>query len=405
MRDAQRRLIAHIALTAIVLTPLAAAAESAIDIKIHDQQARIHDVHLQLHQKRGELETVKVRVQTLQAQVDETNRNIAVVTSKLDDLAGQLRSTQRKLEWNRIQLLAAQETVRRHDAALAGRLVSAYEYGDLGYLEVLLAARTFDDFVERWNDIRYVIRQNQQTIRARRAALAQVAAIQASLTADQSALQALSERQRQQQHALDALADQRRGLLAAADQQRRNVATQVAQLDEISESAAAALESLIREREREEEARREAERQAALRAGHHIAPRLGAPGALSWPLSGPITSPFGMRLDPYTHRFHLHAGIDIAADMGTTITAAAGGQVIIAGWNDGGYGNMVVIEHGGSLSTLYGHMSHIYVAAGQAVQRGQAIGAVGSTGWSTGPHCHFEVRRSGTPVDPMSYLH
>ncbi len=123
-----------------------------------------------------------------------------------------------------------------------------------------------------------------------------------------------------------------------------------------------------------------------------------------WPVSGPISSPFGMRDNPVTHVFVLHSGIDIAVISGTTVTAAADGRVIVAGWDDGGCGNMIVIDHGGRLATQYCHLSQIYVGVGQDVQRGQAIAASGSTGHSTGPHLHFGVRIDGRPVDPMSYL-
>jgi murein DD-endopeptidase MepM/ murein hydrolase activator NlpD len=98
-----------------------------------------------------------------------------------------------------------------------------------------------------------------------------------------------------------------------------------------------------------------------------------------------------------------HSGIDFGADYGTVINAADSGTVIFAGWY-GGYGNAVIINHGGSITTLYGHTSELYVAEGQTVQRGQAIAAVGSTGLSTGPHLHFEVRQNGDPVDPAAYL-
>ncbi|HEY4442334.1 MAG TPA: M23 family metallopeptidase, partial [Candidatus Elarobacter sp.] len=128
-------------------------------------------------------------------------------------------------------------------------------------------------------------------------------------------------------------------------------------------------------------------------------------GQLSWPASGPITSPFGMRNNPVTHVFTLHAGIDIAVATGTTVAAAADGRIIVAGWDDGGCGNMIVIDHGSHLATQYCHLSHIFVGVGQDVQRGQAIAASGSTGHSTGPHLHFGVRVDGRPVDPMSYLH
>jgi murein DD-endopeptidase MepM/ murein hydrolase activator NlpD len=98
-----------------------------------------------------------------------------------------------------------------------------------------------------------------------------------------------------------------------------------------------------------------------------------------------------------------HSGLDFAASYGSTIRAADSGTVIFAGWY-GGYGKAVIINHGKSITTLYGHTSELYVVEGQTVQRGQAIAAVGSTGLSTGPHLHFEVRRDGTPVDPMGFL-
>jgi len=130
----------------------------------------------------------------------------------------------------------------------------------------------------------------------------------------------------------------------------------------------------------------------------------GAPGALSWPVTGQITSPFGWRRSPFGGSPEFHQGLDIAANMGTTIIAPASGTVISAGWY-GGYGNYVLIDHGGGMATGYGHLSQIFVSVGQQIQKGQAIGAVGSTGASTGPHLHFEVRINGKPVDPAAYLH
>ncbi|MGF1603441.1 MAG: peptidoglycan DD-metalloendopeptidase family protein [Thermosynechococcaceae cyanobacterium] len=126
-------------------------------------------------------------------------------------------------------------------------------------------------------------------------------------------------------------------------------------------------------------------------------------GQFQMPASGPITSGFGYRVHPVLGRGRLHAGMDIGVPTGTPIYAAEAGTVITAGWN-GGYGNCVIIDHGGGLTTLYGHASELYVTAGQSVQRGQPIAAVGSTGLSTGPHLHFEVRVNGTPTDPAPYV-
>jgi murein DD-endopeptidase MepM/ murein hydrolase activator NlpD len=147
---------------------------------------------------------------------------------------------------------------------------------------------------------------------------------------------------------------------------------------------------------------------AALQAGSaNIAARLRSGGShssatpsaagLIWPVKGVLTSPYGMRWG------RMHEGIDIGAAQGTPIYAAASGTVNYAGW-EGGYGNLTVIDHGNGLATAYGHQSQLAVSSGQTVSRGQVIGYVGSTGHSTGPHLHFEVRVNGAPNDPLSYL-
>jgi len=124
-------------------------------------------------------------------------------------------------------------------------------------------------------------------------------------------------------------------------------------------------------------------------------------GAMRWPLSGfRITTYFGQR--GAFQRYH--TGIDLAAPYGTPIVAAKAGQVEVAGWSSMGYGFHVVLDHGGGVETLYAHMSRIAVRAGQWVEAGQVIGYVGSTGWSTGPHLHFEVRVNGVARNPLAYL-
>ncbi len=120
-----------------------------------------------------------------------------------------------------------------------------------------------------------------------------------------------------------------------------------------------------------------------------------------WPARGTVTSPYGLRWGGSD----FHPGIDIANDMGTPIVATADGVVSVAGWNSGGYGNMVDINHGGGIMTRYGHAMQIVVSPGQHVKRGQVIAYMGSTGFSTGPHVHYEVRINGQAVNPITYLH
>jgi murein DD-endopeptidase MepM/ murein hydrolase activator NlpD len=126
-------------------------------------------------------------------------------------------------------------------------------------------------------------------------------------------------------------------------------------------------------------------------------------GQFILPAEGPMTSPFGWRVHPILGTSRFHNGLDFGAEYGSLIKAADNGVVISAEWT-GGYGNAVIIDHGNGITTLYGHTSQMYVTVGQAVQKGQPIAAVGSTGFSTGPHLHFEVRRQGEPIDPMPFL-
>lgn len=126
-------------------------------------------------------------------------------------------------------------------------------------------------------------------------------------------------------------------------------------------------------------------------------------GTFSYPIKGRLSSGFGMRVHPILHRRKMHTGLDLGAPTGTPIKAAGGGRVVFAGWKNG-YGKTIIIDHGGGLATLYAHCSQLLAANGEFVMEGQVIAKVGSTGFSTGPHVHFEVRKNGDPKDPMKYL-
>lgn len=387
----------------VIGTAAPGGARNHVDTKIEQQQQKIRDVHARLREERGSLRGAQHKVGTIAQQLAQTNTNIAAVNGRLAELNARITSTGRKLAWTRLELVAARKTLQRHSDALKRRLVNAYEHNDLGYLDVLLESRSFADFIERWNDIGFIVKANETTIRERRAAEAHVAGVETSLVSTQAAL-AQQQGQADREHAaLDALAGERRNLLSAAQADQNRAQSEVVQYEEITAAEEAALETLIRQKQAEEEARREAERRARQLAGEPVAPLGGAPGSVMWPVSGPISSGFGMRNHPVFGRFIMHAGIDIAAAQGTTIAAAAAGRIILA-QSAGNCGNMITIDHGGGMATNYCHLSQIFVGVGQDVARGQAIGAVGMTGDATGPHLHFEVRIDGKPVDPLGYL-
>jgi len=385
-------------LAATLLPANAAASGPTLEQRIAAQRARAQQLQMRLHAKRVELGEATLHYQDLQQQLNQTNAAIGEVNGRIDSLAEQQESTQRRIAWNAIQLDAARRSLLLHDELLKRRLVDIYEYGDLSYVDALIAARSFSEFVERWEDLRLLIAANQRAVRARKAAETRVATIEAELEGTRLQLQQQEQAQDEARSQLGSLADERRNLVSLAGMRRRSVATEVAEMEDLSAAEEASLEGLILERERELESQQRAAGIAG--GGDHS----GAAGTFSWPVTGTITSPFGWRSNPFGGAPEFHQGLDIAAPTGTTVTAAAGGTVIMAQWY-GGYGNYILIDHGGGYSTGYGHLSAIYVTTGQSVQRGQAIGAVGSTGQSTGPHLHFEVRIAGKPVDPAPRLH
>ena len=383
----------------IAVVPVAAGAKSSsLQQRIEAQKRRAAAIAAKLHDKRAQLNAATVKVQGLQAQLNQTNAAISQVSAQLDQLNAAQHSTQRKADWNEVQLRAAEQSFKLHDQVLRQRLVEIYENGNLNYLSVLLSARSFTEFVERWEDLHLLINANEDAVRERRAAAEHVAAVQADLQRTQLELSNEAQDQARSRNQLDTLADERRNLVAVADSQRRHVASEVADMEALSASEEAQLEALIQERARELEAQRKAEGIV----GNEV--QTSVPGAFAWPVSGTITSPFGWRSNPFGGAPEFHQGLDIAAPTGTTITASAGGTVIMAQWY-GGYGNYILIDDGGGYSTGYGHLSAFYVSAGQQVKQGQAIGAVGCTGECTGPHVHFEIRINGKPVDPAPRLH
>lgn len=385
-------------LTLVAMAPHAAHAKGlTLQQRIDAQRRKTAALHAQLHAKKEQLNAAKAREQGLQAALEQTNAAIGSVTAHLGTVEAQEHSTQRKVDWNGVQLRAAQASLKLHDDALRRRLVDIYENGDLSYASVLLSSRSFSEFVERWQDLRLLIGVNEQAVRERREAEMRVASVQTSLQRTQLELTDEQTAQQRAQNQLAALADERRNLVAVADQQRRHVAQEVAQTEDLTAAQEAQLEGLIQEYERQLESQRRA------RGIVGEAPS-SAPGIFDWPVSGTITSPFGWRSNPFGGAPEFHQGLDIAAPTGTTITAAASGTVILAQWY-GGYGNYILIDDGGGYSTGYGHLSAFYVSAGQQVKQGQAIGAVGCTGECTGPHVHFEIRINGKPVDPAPRLH
>jgi murein DD-endopeptidase MepM/ murein hydrolase activator NlpD len=386
-------LTAPIGLFALFAFEMPAEAASPAIVQ---QQSKIEAIHARIREKRDQLQFEALREADIRHQLGETTTAISSVQARIADVQARIDAALASEDRQKRLLAGAREALQLQRDAYRRRIVQMYEGSSDDRLAVLVGTQSLVDFTERWDDLGYVAAEDQREVRARDDAERAVDDFERSIEATVVELQTERDDQTQSRNQLDGLAQQRANLLAVASEHRTHVAAEVQELEEISAQEEAQLEALVRAQEEAAEAERE-------RTG---APTVEPPGGgtMEWPLAGPITSPYGMRLNPFGGgNTEYHPGIDIGVDVGTTVAAAAAGKVIIVGWVSG-YGNYIAIDHGGGISTGYGHLSSFYVSVGQEVQRGQAIGASGNTGRSTGPHLIFEVRRNGTPVDPNPYL-
>jgi murein DD-endopeptidase MepM/ murein hydrolase activator NlpD len=365
-----------------------------IDGRIDVLQKKIESARQREGVLTSEIETVTEKINALQDDVDSAS-------ARLNQLESVLALHERKLDrLNQLYELQTRKLIflqRQHKAAtkrLNKRVVEIYTTEQTSTLGVVLESSSFTELLDQLdflneigrqdekvtNDVRRAKEQMQEIRNATRKTRAQVAAVTREVAA----------RTLEQRSVRDRLAwDQRQLATARRDKQ--------ATLANVQEDKAHALEHM---RSLQEQSATLAARIRSAQSAAAVVPGpTGRPSSAGfiWPVQGVLTSGFGWRWG------RMHEGIDLAVGVGTPVVAAASGTVIVAGWL-GGYGNLVVIDHGNGISTAYGHNTSVTVGVGQSVAQGQLISYSGSTGHSTGPHVHFEVRINGTPVDPLGYL-
>ena len=365
---------------ALLATALAGSGWQAAADDLEDRLAEIRSQIASAQAEQASAMEIITRVKNLlvgiQAELDAANAELARIRNEQAILADKIAKNQAELE----EAIAA---LHRRQAILARRVRAIYMYGQLNYLEVIMGSKSFSDFANRLELLKRIIRADFNLILEIRQRQAEIEAKRAELEAQKKEVDALEAEAAKTQQAID---------------EKR--AEQQAVLDEASQQKEAA-EQMERDLQADsQDIQRRIQQRAAGGGGVQIV----GTGQLSWPVSGGvITSPQGWRVHPIFGTSIYHAGMDIGVDEGTPVHAADDGVVVDADWL-GGYGNCVIIDHGNGMQTVYGHNSALVVSAGQRVSKGELIAYAGSTGYSTGPHCHFEVRINGEPVDPMGYL-
>jgi len=334
------------------------------------------------------------RIDALQADVDKLDPVVAEAERNRASLQNQVDKLRRDVTSLELSISKTQREYDRQSALLEKRMTSAYREGDWFYLDVLLGAKDFGDLIDRSEFITRVIEAN------RRDAI-ELDRTKGSLQDAQDKLQATLTQASEKRAEATAVEKRWRGL---QDQREAKVAEQQTVYGQKKTLLAATRKNVTKLKAIAAAEDRESDRIAA-----QLAARGGGSGVyngvMQWPVpaSYNVTSPFGWRMHPILGYRRFHAGVDIAADSGSAIVASGSGTVIQAGYS-GGYGNVTMIDHGNGVVSVYAHQSSIGVSVGSQVSKGERIGAIGSTGLSTGPHLHFEVRINGNPVNPMNYL-
>lgn len=367
-----------------------------LDDQVQDLQGQIDSSRLEQENWQQVIEDVSAKLKQIQADLDAANARLQSIQTKQAEINAQIAQTQNEIVKMEAYLKTRQDVLNR-------RVRAIYMHGQLNYLEVILGANSFSDFANRVELLKRVIRSDYNLILEIQKQKAAIEAKKAQLEEDKRQLDALAaEEEKTRQEIAKKKAEQQKVLDAA----KSNKAA-AAQMEQDLNAQLASVRNLIQQRLAAAEAARQAAQQQAASddegGGGSDDNYVQGTGAMGWPCSGPITSPFGYRTHPIFGTTIFHAGIDIGVDYGTPIHAADSGVVVYSGWISG-YGNAVIIDHGGGISTLYGHNQSLAVSEGQSVSKGSVIAYAGSTGNSTGPHCHFEVDVNGSPVNPMGYL-
>ncbi|MDQ3770793.1 MAG: peptidoglycan DD-metalloendopeptidase family protein [Actinomycetota bacterium] len=403
---------------ASVSLPATAGPEDRLDA-IEKRRERIErdleDTGKKTETLKGTISVLDTEAEDLQSGLDELNAEISELDGRIGEVQAELELAQQRFTSLTEELLGIQDDLVESTDSLTERAIETYKAGPAAYVEGILSSDSFADLSDRYEYYEATVeldselvteieRLNEETD-ARREQVAEekerIAEAKLVLEKDRSDLAAVQVEKEALLGVQNSLIAEKEDVLRGQLAKKSELEEVVQQLDQDSQE----IENLLAQAAKE--AAEEAAAPGGGGGGPAPAPPAPAPtntgGQFTWPASGPVTSPYGYRTHPIFGDARLHTGIDIGAGYGSPVYAATEGTVVFAG-SMSGYGNAIVVDHGGGVATTYNHLSGFSTSQGATVGRGQTIGSVGCTGYCTGPHLHFEVRIGGSPVDPMPYL-
>ena len=341
------------------------------------------DLENQIQQKESEIQYIQEDMSATLLELENLSQEIADKQNEIAEIELQEIELNKYIETTEVELTSLKEKYANQKKALEARLVAMYKFGNASYLDVLLNSKSLSQFLSNYYYLTIITKTDTNLLKSVEEKRDSIQTLANNLETKKNVLMVSRETREKTQIALS-------NMKIIKDKR----------VTELNEQDLALHQEIENYRQQIQSVELEIKKLALANVGEKY-----VGGVMAWPVPGytTITSQYGMRTHPITGVYKLHTGTDISAPIGATFVAANDGIVVKAEYNTA-YGNMVMIDHGGGISTLYAHGSEILVSVGQTVFKGTAVLKVGSTGYSTGPHAHFEVRVNGNPVQPLDYI-
>ncbi|MCX7615264.1 MAG: peptidoglycan DD-metalloendopeptidase family protein [Clostridiales bacterium] len=359
-------------------------ASAASRSSVQSLRNKLDDISKKKDSIEKQLKDIKKDKRSINAKKAVLDEQIGVALDEIDTQNELISELTKQISSKETELSAKEEEEQRQYELFKKRVRGMYETGDTGYLSILLSSDNFSDMLSRYEIVSQIMDYDKTLIKEIKTTVSQIQEEKNSLESDKLENESLKTSLVQKSASLKDKSDQSQIMMNQLEQNE----------EEFRKSY---------EEYEKEEARIQKQIEAELAALSGKSEYVG--GTFLWPAPGytNISSSYGWRFHPILHVNKLHTGVDISAPTGAAILAANSGTIVTSAYNSA-YGNYIIIDHGGGKATLYAHMSKRLIQKGDSVKRGQKIGLVGSTGYATGPHLHFEVRINGSTVNPMSYF-
>ncbi|MEZ0537321.1 murein hydrolase activator EnvC [Caldicellulosiruptoraceae bacterium PP1] len=357
---------------------------SAFATTLKEYQEKLNKYEQNKNKTKKKIEEIKTQKVEISNQINQIDKNIYTLSQNINKTQNDIYIYENKINEVNIKLNKSINLKNEHYQKLKNRIQAIYEASNVTYLEVLLESNDIGDFFSRLAYIKDIMEYDRRILTDYLNTIKDIEQNKKALISLKSNLETKKNEFISQKQVLEQKQNSKKELLDKLEKQQDELEKVLDELERISNEISKKIKEIISQQKKK---------------------RKYIGGKLLWPLLNeyPITSYFGNRFHPILKKYKMHTGIDIGAPYGANVLAASDGEIIYAGWISG-YGQAIIIDHGSNITTLYAHLSNISVRVGQIVKKGEKIGNVGSTGYSTGPHLHFEVRINGDVTDPLQYL-